>query len=88
MAGSSPAIGTTKGTSMKTKATRNPVMPMGSLEHIPEFISNKPDPATGIPKEDHDRDIHDTIYQTENMISDRHVGGATHEGDMGRLSKL
>lgn len=73
---------------MKKAQMRQPAMPAGTAEHIPEFISNKPDPKTGVPKEDMDRDIHDTIYQTEGMISDRFVGGATHEGDMGRLSKL
>lgn len=61
-----------------------PVKPTGSSEHIPEFISNQPDPATGVPKEDYDGDVHDTIFP----VSDRHVGGATHDGDMGRLSKL
>lgn len=61
-----------------------PAKPKGSVEHIPEFISNKPDPKTGIPQEDYDGDIHDTIL----TVSDRHVGGAQHDGDMGRLSKL
>lgn len=73
---------------MKKAQMRQPAQPASSAAHVPEFISNKPDPSTGVPAEDFDRDIHDTIYQTEGMISDRFVGGATHEGDMGRLSKL
>ena len=65
-----------------------PAKPASSIAHIPEFITNKPDPATGIPMEDYDADIHDTVYSTNNMINQGHIGTATHEGDMGRLSKL
>ena len=65
-----------------------PAQPVGSAQHIPEFITNIPDPATGVPQEDSDRDIHDTVYSTNNMIRDGHYGGATFEGDMGRLSKI
>ena len=67
-------------------ATSKPAQPAGTTEHIPEFISNMPDPATGIPLEDGDGDIHDNIYSA--TVTNRHVGSATHEGDMGRLSKL
>lgn len=67
-------------------ATSKPAQPAGTAEHIPEFISNMPDPATGIPLEDGDGDIHDNIFSA--TVTNRHVGSATHEGDMGRLSKL
>lgn len=69
-------------------ATIMPAKPTESSAHIPEFITNQPDPATGIPVENYDADIHDTVYGTNNMINQGHVGIATHEGDMGRLSKL
>jgi hypothetical protein len=69
-------------------ATINPVQPGSSAEHVPEFITNKPDPATGVPAEDYDQDIHDTVYQSNNMVRDGHYGGATFDGDMGRLSKI
>jgi len=73
---------------MKQKAAINPASPTGSVNHLPEFITSRPDPATGVPMEDNDGDIHDTVYSTNNMIHDGHVGGAGHEGDMGRLSRL
>lgn len=65
-----------------------PTQPTGSVQHLPEFISNKPDPATGVPAEDSDRDIHDTVYQSNNMVYNGHYGAATFDGDMGRLSKV
>lgn len=65
-----------------------PITPTGSMDHIPEFITNRPDPTTGIPMEDNDGDIHDTVYSSNNMINQGHVGGASHDGDMGRLSRL
>lgn len=68
------------------KQTVYPNQSIGSMDHIPEFISNRPDPKTGVPQMDQDGDIHDSLWH--DMISDRHLGAATHEGDMGRLSKL
>ena len=67
-------------------ATTKPAQPAGTAEHIPEFISNQPNPATGIPIEDGDGDIHDNIYSTGTQAG--HVGAAQHDGDMGRLSKV
>ena len=68
-------------------ATSNkPAQPVGSMDHIPEFISNLPDPATGIPVEDGDGDIHDNIYS--NSVQAGHYGAATFDGDMGRLSRV
>ena len=66
--------------------TNAPVQPAGSTDHIPEFISNLPDPATGVAREDGDGDIHDNIYA--NSVSSGHYGAATFEGDMGRLSRV
>lgn len=70
----------------KKAATIFPNQSLGSSDHVPEFVSNNPDPKTGVPKMDADGDVHDSLWH--NMVTDRHVGGATHEGDMGRLSKL
>lgn len=67
-------------------ATIKPAQPAGTAEHIPEFITNLPDPATGIPVEDGDGDIHDNIYSTG--AQNGHYGAATFDGDMGRLSKI
>ena len=63
-----------------------PAQPAGSTEHVPEFICNMPDPATGVPVEDGDGDIHDNIYSTG--VQNGHYGAATFDGDMGRLSKI
>ena len=65
-----------------------PIKPVGSVEHVPEFITNKPDPSTGVPVEDNDGDIHDTVYQSANMVSNGHYGAASFSGDMGRLSRI
>ena len=69
-------------------ATLMPAQPSATDTHVPEFVTNQPDPATGVPTTDSDRDIHDNVYSHNNMVSDRHYGGATFEGDMGRLSKI
>ena len=61
-----------------------PAQPVSSDQHIPEFITNKPNPQTGVPVDDGDGDVHDTVF----TVSDRHVGAAQHDGDMGRLSKV
>lgn len=66
-------------------ATIKPAQPAGSEQHIPEFITNQPDPATGVPMEDYDQDIHDTVYS--GSVMNGHYGAATFDGDMGRLSK-
>ena len=67
-------------------ATIKPAQPAGSVDHIPEFLTNVPDPATGVPMEDGDGDIHDNIYA--NTATSGHYGAATFDGDMGRLSKI
>jgi len=67
-------------------ATIKPAQPAGTSEHVPEFITNLPDPATGIPVEDGDGDIHDNIYSS--TVTNGHYGAATFDGDMGRLSKV
>lgn len=66
--------------------TKPPAQPTGSAEHVPEFITNMPDPATGVAREDGDGDIHDNIYADH--VTSGHYGAATFDGDMGRLSKI
>lgn len=63
-------------------ATIMPAQPISTEFHIPEFITDKPDPKTGIAMEDGDRDVHGTVFP----VIDRVVDRAQHEGDMGRLS--
>lgn len=63
-------------------ATIMPAQPINSAAHIPEFITSKPDPKTGQPMQDTDRDIHGTVFPVVDRVVDR----AQHDGDMGRLS--
>jgi len=63
-------------------ATIQPAMPIGSDAHVPEFITNRPDPKTGQPMPDTDGDVHGTVFP----VIDRVVDRAQHDGDMGRLS--
>ena len=63
-------------------ATIMPAKPVGSDYHVPEFITNVPDPKTGQPMENYDNDIHGTVFPVVDRVVDR----AQHDGDMGRLS--
>lgn len=63
-------------------ATIMPAQPINSAQHIPEFITNRPDPKTGQPMDNEDMDVHGTVFP----VLDRINAPAQHEGDMGRLS--
>ena len=67
---------------MAIPQTIMPAQPVGSGVHIPEFITNVPDPKTGQSMPDTDQDVHGTLFP----VVDRYVASAdvTQTGDVGR----
>lgn len=62
---------------------RQPAKPESSAAHIPQFITDVPDPLTGQAMEDYDGDVHGVYFDVIDRVNDT----AQVEGDMGRTGR-